>query len=146
MQVIRTASNDPMGSAYGFTGSPIERNILRGHDALPILQDDATFRPSYPLEGPSMDYLLLKRTRVICDRYNIDFSRLSSIQRKFVTHYRCNNCGLLPLYHVDLLHVKRVRCRKCRQLIAFKRKGKYGKLRKEIAFELLKEIQSCRAS
>jgi len=45
----------------------------------------------------------------------------------------------LPLYHLDLLHIKRVRCRKCGQLIAFKKKGKYGKLRKEIAFELMKE-------
>lgn len=145
MQVIRTSSSDPLDSAYGPTGAAIERNILRGHNALSILQDDATFRAPYHLEGPSMDNLLLKRTRVICDRYNIEFSLLSSIQRKFVTHYRCNNCGLLPLYHLDLLHVKRVRCRKCGQLIAFKRKGKYGKLRKEIAFELVKEIQRCRA-
>lgn len=145
MQVIRTPSNDPMDSAYGFTGSAMETKMLRGHDALSILGDDTTFRASYPLEGPPMDNLLLRRTRVICDRYNIDFSQLSSIQRKFVTHYRCNNCGLLPLYHIDLLHVKRVRCRKCGQLIAFKRKGKYGKLRKEIAFELVKEIQICRA-
>lgn len=89
----------------------------------------------------SMDHLLLKSTKAICERYMIQFSNLTTIQRKFVTNYRCSQCGLLPLYHLDLLHVKRVRCRKCGQLIAFKKNGKYGKLRKEIAFALTKEIQ-----
>ena len=92
------------------------------------------------VEGLSMDHFLLASTKAICERYKIHFANLSTIQRKFVTHYRCGQCGLLPLYHLDLLHIKRVRCRKCGQLIAFKKKGKYGKLRKEIAFELMKEL------
>jgi hypothetical protein len=91
------------------------------------------------VEGFSMDQLLLTSTRAICERHRIQFADLSTIQRKFVTHYRCDKCGLLPLYNLDLLHIKRVRCRKCGQLVTFKRKGKYGKLRKEIAVELLKE-------
>ena len=92
------------------------------------------------VEGLSMDHFLLASTKAICERYKIHFANLSTIQRKFVTHYRCNQCGLVPLYNLDLLHIKRVRCRKCGQLIAFKKKGKYGKLRKEIAFELMKEL------
>lgn len=94
----------------------------------------------FSVDGLSIDQQLLTRTRAICEKYQIHFAELSTIQRKFVTHYRCNQCGLLPLYNLDLLHVKRVRCRKCGQLVAFKRKGKYGKLRKEIAVELMKEI------
>jgi hypothetical protein len=92
------------------------------------------------VEGLSTDQLLLRSSRAICEKYRIRFAHLSTIQRKFVTHFRCSQCGLLPLYHLNLLHIKRVRCRKCGQLIAFKKKGKYGKLRKEIAFELMKEI------
>lgn len=93
------------------------------------------------VDGLSMDQLLLRRARETCERYNVQFLHLSAIQRKFVTHFRCHKCGLLPLYHIDLLHIKRARCRKCRQLIAFRRSGKYGKLRKEIAAGLMKEIR-----
>ena len=93
-------------------------------------------------EGFSIEEVLLRKTKDICERYKVQFSHLTLIQRKFVTHYRCGQCGLLPLYNLDLLHVKRVRCRECGQLISFKKKGKYGKLRKEIAFELMKEIQA----
>lgn len=89
----------------------------------------------------SLDELLLKKTRATCDRYKIEFAQLSTIQRKFLTHFRCSQCGLLPLYQINLLHIKRVRCRKCGQSVAFKRTGKYGKFRKEIAIELVKEVQ-----
>jgi len=106
-----------------------------------FLYEDKSFGVSHTMERASTDGMLLNRTRAVCERNKIEFGKLSPIQRKFVTHYRCNQCGLLPLYHLNLSHVKRVRCRKCGHLIAFKRKGKYGKLRKEIAFEFVKEIQ-----
>jgi DNA-directed RNA polymerase subunit RPC12/RpoP len=116
-------------------------NVLERKNVQSYLQDDETIRISSPIDGLSIDELLLKSTKAICERYKIHFAQLTTIQRKFVTNYRCSQCGLLPLYHLNLLHVKRVRCRRCGQLIAFKRKGKYGKLRKEIAFALMKEIQ-----
>jgi DNA-directed RNA polymerase subunit RPC12/RpoP len=94
-----------------------------------------------PEEELSMNQALLNRTREICERYKIHFAQLTVIQRKFVTHYRCEQCGLLPLYKLDLLHMKRVRCRNCGGLVAFKNKGKYGRLRKEIAVELIKGSQ-----
>jgi len=94
----------------------------------------------YVLCKPSMDEMLVKKARAICEKYMFAFAELTTIQRKFLTHYRCPQCGLLPLYHADLQHIKRVRCKQCGQLISFKRKGKYGKLRKEIALELDKEI------
>ena len=121
--------------------SSIEGNVLERKNIQSYLQDDGTIRVFSPMEGLSIDELLLKSTKAICERYKIHFAQLTTIQRKFVTNYRCSQCGLLPLYHLNLLHVKRVRCRRCGQLIAFKRKGKYGKLRKEIAFALTKEIQ-----
>lgn len=106
----------------------------------PILQESGVSFNHNP-DRLSEEELLMKSTRTICNRHNIVFPRLSTIQRKFVTHYRCNGCGLLPLYYVNLSHLKRVRCRNCGQLIAFKGKGKYGKLRKEIAFALMQEIE-----
>jgi predicted nucleic-acid-binding Zn-ribbon protein len=105
-----------------------------------ILQEDESFG-LFHLGKQSLDELLLKKTRATCDRYKIEFAQLSTIQRKFLTHFRCSQCGLVPLYQINLLHIKRVRCRKCGQLVGFKRTGKYGKLRKEIAIELVKEVQ-----
>jgi hypothetical protein len=82
--------------------------------------------------------LLLKATRLICQRNNLSLIKLTSIQKKFLTHYRCGNCGLLPLYYVNISHAKRVRCNRCHDLVPFKTRGKYGKIRKAIAFELAK--------
>lgn len=90
----------------------------------------------------SLEKLLLTKTKVTCDKYKIKFAQLSGIQRKFLTHFRCSRCGLLPLYQIDPLHLKRVRCRKCGELVSFKSTGKYGKFRKEIARELVKDVQS----
>jgi len=118
--------------------SDITARSLWRREIRPHLQEKSSELFS-PIEGLSTDQLLLRSTKIICEKYRIHFAHLSTIQRKFVTHYRCSQCGLLPLYHLDLLHIKRVRCRKCGQLIAFKKKGKYGKLRKEIAFEFMKE-------
>jgi hypothetical protein len=123
----------------------LRQKIQRPPSSLSIPQEEGYLGLSKPIEDPSsLDQLLVIRTRDICKKNSIQFAHLSSIQRKFVTHYRCNYCGLLPLYHLNLLHVKRVRCRKCGELIAFKAKGKYGKLRKEIAFQLVKEMQQQR--
>ena len=136
MQIMRK----PMLVNYSLPeNAPAEGSFSLGQEIPPILQEKR-LGPFFP-EGRSMDQLLLASTRAICEGYKIHFADLSTIQRKFVTHYRCNQCGLLPLYHLDLLHIKRVRCRKCGQLIAFKNKGKYGKLRKEIAFQLVKDTQ-----
>lgn len=140
IQIMGTPSNQLLdtdsyarGESINETGS--ERNGIQS-----FLPENKNIKVSSPMEL-SMDQVLLKSTRSICEMRMIQFSNLTTIQRKFVTNYRCSQCGLLPLYHLNLLHVKRVRCRKCGQLIAFKTKGKYGKLRKEIAFALTKEIQ-----
>jgi hypothetical protein len=85
--------------------------------------------------------LLLKATRLICQRHNLSLVNLTSIQKKFLTHYRCSNCGLLPLYYVNVSHAKRVRCNRCHDLVPFKARGKYGKIRKAIAFELAKDAK-----
>jgi hypothetical protein len=94
----------------------------------------------YTINIQSADELLTKSAQLVCQRHRIAFNQLTGIQRKFVTHFRCDICGLLPLYHVNLTHVKRVRCRKCRQLISFKTHGKYGRIRKAVAFEMAKVI------
>lgn len=97
--------------------------------------------------NPSLDYLsssaadakfrtLLVEAMIACEKSNLKFLFLSTVQRKFITHYRCTECGLLPLYRLNLTHPKRVRCGNCGQTVSLRNGGKYGRLRKEIAFEL----------
>jgi hypothetical protein len=80
--------------------------------------------------------LLVRMSKIVCRRYGLDFVKLTAIQRKFLTHYRCGQCGLLPLYHINYTHPKRVRCGRCYQSMSFRRTGKYGKMRKDIVIGL----------
>jgi hypothetical protein len=91
-----------------------------------------------PMEELFTERLLVETAKRICRKYKITFAQLEPIQRKFITHYRCHQCRLLPLHFADLSHLKRVRCRHCGQLVTFRNCGKYGRLRKEIATELMK--------
>lgn len=140
MQIMRKPSNQLLDTDSYARGESINETGSERNGVQSFLPEDKTIRVLSLMEL-SMDQVLLKSTRSICEIHKIRFAELTTIQKKFVTNYRCSQCGLLPLYHLNLLHLKRVRCRKCGQLIAFKKKGKYGKLRKEIAFALTKEIQ-----
>ena len=84
----------------------------------------------------SPDLLLSQKAAELCKAEGITYKGLEPIQRLFLTHYRCPICKLLPLYHLNLVHPKRVRCSKCGNLIQFTSSGKYGRLRKKIAFAL----------
>ena len=84
----------------------------------------------------SPDLLLSQKAEQLCKTEGINYKGLEPIQRLFLTHYRCPICKLLPLYHLNLAHPKRVRCSKCGNLISFTSSGKYGRLRKKIAFTL----------
>jgi hypothetical protein len=84
----------------------------------------------------SPDLLLSQKAEQLCKVEGINYKGLEPIQRLFLTHYRCPICKLLPLYHLNLAHPKRVRCGKCGNLISFTSSGKYGRLRKKIAFML----------
>src|SRR5919198_6367665 len=84
----------------------------------------------------SPDLLLSQKAEQLCKVEGINYKELEPIQRLFLTHYRCPICKLLPLYHLNLAHPKRVRCSKCGNLIQFTSSGKYGRLRKKIAFML----------
>ena len=84
----------------------------------------------------SPDLLLSQKAEELCKAEGITYKGLEPIQRLFLTHYRCPICKLLPLYHLNLAHPKRVRCSKCGNLIQFTSSGKYGRLRKKIAFAL----------
>jgi hypothetical protein len=84
----------------------------------------------------SPDLLLSQKAEQLCKVEDINYKGLEPIQRLFLTHYRCPICKLLPLYHLNLAHPKRVRCTKCGNLISFTSSGKYGRLRKKIAFML----------
>jgi hypothetical protein len=84
----------------------------------------------------SPDLLLSQKAEQLCKVEGINYKGLEPIQRLFLTHYRCPICKLLPLYNLNLAHPKRVRCSKCGNLIGFTSSGKYGRLRKKIAFTL----------
>ena len=82
------------------------------------------------------DQVLSQKAEQQCTIEGINYKSLEPIQRLFLTHYRCPMCKLLPLYYLNLAHPKRVRCNKCGNLITFTNAGKYGRLRKKIAFTL----------
>lgn len=84
----------------------------------------------------SPDVLLSQKAEQLCKMEGINYKALAPIQRLFLTHYRCPICKLLPLYQLNLAHLKRVRCSKCGNLVSFTSAGKYGRLRKKIAFTL----------
>jgi hypothetical protein len=84
----------------------------------------------------SPDMILSQKAEQLCVTEGIRYKGLEPIQRLFLTHYRCPMCKLLPLYYLNLRHPKRVRCGKCGNLITFNSSGKYGKMRKRIAFML----------
>jgi hypothetical protein len=88
--------------------------------------------------GPQMspDLLLSQKAEQLCKTEGINYKELEPIQRMFLTHYRCPICKLLPLYHLNLAHPRKVRCGRCGNLIGFTSSGKYGRLRKKIAFML----------
>lgn len=89
--------------------------------------------------------LLLDITKVVCSNHQLEYNSLTPIQRLFVTHYRCYFCGLLPLYLLDFTHMKLVRCTRCTHLVPFKKSGKYGSLRKEIAYRLREKYSVVRS-
>jgi len=89
----------------------------------------------------SLDLVLSQKAEQLCKIEGINYKALEPIQRLFLTHYRCPICKLLPLYHLNLAHPKRVRCGKCGNLISFTSSGKYGRLRKKIAFMLWVSVE-----
>jgi hypothetical protein len=89
----------------------------------------------------SPDLLLSQKAELLCKGEKINYKSLEPIQRLFLTHYRCPTCKLLPLYYLNLAHPKRVRCGKCGNLISFTNSGKYGRLRKKIAFTLWSPLE-----
>ncbi|MEW6605306.1 MAG: hypothetical protein AB1351_11555 [Thermoproteota archaeon] len=84
----------------------------------------------------SPDLLLGQKAEQLCKMDGLNYKGLEPIQRLFLTHYRCPICKLLPLYRLNLAHPKRVRCSKCGNRVSFTSAGKYGRLRKKIAFTL----------
>jgi|ERR671924_552548 hypothetical protein len=87
-------------------------------------------------QQPSPDLLLSQKAEQMCKIEGINYRDLVPIQRLFLTHYRCPTCKLLPLYHLNLAHPKRVRCGRCSSFVNFTNSGKYGRLRKKLAFML----------
>lgn len=94
------------------------------------------------IHSPSLStpvQLLAEKADQVCGAEGISYVKLKPIQRLFLTHYRCHKCKLLPLYCLDIAHLKRVRCGTCGHQVSFTNSGKYGRLRKKIALLLSRE-------
>lgn len=133
-KIARRELQQDSGSAW----LVVTQTMIAGADAN---KQQAKFRSKARLaisstQKNSLELMLLETSRQVCTNQKIIFNRLTPIQRLFIMHYRCHVCGLLPLYRLDLLHLKRVRCTKCTHLVSFRGAGKYGKIRKEIAFAM----------
>jgi DNA-directed RNA polymerase subunit RPC12/RpoP len=101
---------------------------------------DASVEPA--IHSPSLRtpvQLLAEKAGQVCSAEGISYLKLKPIQRLFLTHYRCHKCKLLPLYCLDMAHLKHVRCRACGHQVSFTNSGKYGRLRKKIALSLSRE-------
>ncbi|AIF82793.1 hypothetical protein NTE_00713 [Candidatus Nitrososphaera evergladensis SR1] len=92
--------------------------------------------PAYEPMLTPMERLLEQKVSILCVAEGISRVEMSPIQRLFLTHYRCSTCKLLPLYRLDLSHIKRARCGRCGHLVSFTSAGKYGKMRKKLALML----------
>ena len=94
--------------------------------------------------GISLDRQLEVKAERACKSEGIDYKGLEPIQRLFLTHYRCPMCKLVPLHQLNLTYPKRVRCGKCGQLVNFRNTGRWGKMRKKIALQLMVGIGGVR--
>ena len=105
-------------------------------EKMPYKEEKALVMSSLGGRQLSPDLLLGQKAEQLCRSEGMDYKKLEPIQRLFLTHYRCPTCKLVPLYHLNLKHPKRVRCSKCGNLVSFNNSGKYGRLRKKIALAL----------
>ena len=92
----------------------------------------------------SLDRMLDRKASILSKDQGFSYRDMTPVQRVFLTHYWCPICKLLPLYALDLRHRNKVRCGKCRNVICFPGKGKYGKIRKKLAFLLWQETRGGR--
>ncbi len=88
-----------------------------------------------------LDRMLEKKAGALSRQEGFNYLELTPVQRLFVTSYWCPVCKLLPLYALNLAHHNKVRCGKCGNVISFPGKGKYGKLRKKVAFAIWNELR-----
>lgn len=98
---------------------------------IPALQERGGFEPAGKNAEQLLEDRLSQAADIACRLHNIEFARLSIVQKKFVTHYRCTKCGYVPLYLLDAA-TKRMRCGECGQQVSLKNKGKYGPIRREV--------------
>lgn len=85
-----------------------------------------------------MQRLLDEKARLVCRDENLSYASMSTIQRLFLTHYRCSICKLQPVYLLDIACSRKARYGKCGHKVQFKNSGKYGRLRKKLALLLKK--------
>ncbi|WP_415280992.1 hypothetical protein [Candidatus Nitrososphaera sp. FF02] len=92
-------------------------------------------------EAAYLDRMLERKASSLSRLEGFSYLELTPMQRLFVTSYRCPVCKLLPLYALNLEHRNKIRCGRCGNVILFPGKGKYGKLRKKVAYAVWCELR-----
>jgi hypothetical protein len=88
----------------------------------------------------TFDTILNDSARQVAATAGISYDGLSIIDRLLMTRFRCQLCGVLPLYYLDIKYLNKIRCGKCSMIVSLRNSsGKYGRIRKRIA------IETCRA-
>lgn len=93
----------------------------------------------FDLAEGSLDRMLDRKASILSKDEGFSYKDMTPVQRVFLTHYWCPICKLRPLYALDLRHRNKVRCGKCRNVISFPGRGKYGKVKKKLAVLLWQE-------
>lgn len=73
--------------------------------------------------------------RRVCREAGIDYNKIPARERFLLVRFRCAQCGMQPLYLLDLQYSNKAKCLTCSQIVSVKNRGKYGKIRKRIAIE-----------
>lgn len=96
-------------------------------------EDDPTAIVS-PFHQNSLPHNLLSAiARRVCSEEGVDYNKIPAREKFLLVRFRCAQCGMRPLYLLDLRHSNKARCMTCFQIVSIKNRGKYGRIRKKIA-------------
>lgn len=98
--------------------------------------------PRQPYRTQILESCISECARRVCIREGIDYDAIPIRERFLLTRIRCTKCGMRPLYMLDLQHLNKVKCMRCSYIVNLRNKGKYGRIRKQVALECLEMIRS----
>ena len=71
-------------------------------ESIPVPEFPESIAPAVAIRDEVHDQEIAQIASEILYSEGMELQRLTSIQRKYLTHYRCKFCGLVPLYELQL--------------------------------------------